>query len=186
MRVCAACQGSVQKYSRLPSASLSVSTPQSMVDAADHRRAGARRGGVVGYAEGHRFEPFARLRNGLDIGHTERGLDQHFEADALRALHRGLDLGHHHVERVHVGGHARLRDQNHVQPRAGFDDIDHVAVHVVRVETVDADHHGLRAPVNVIERLNDVFARLCLVVGRDRILDVEKDDVGGGLCGLLE
>jgi hypothetical protein len=34
--------------------------------------------------------------------------------------------------------------------------------------------------------LDDVLARLFLVVGCYRILDVKKNDVGGGLCGLLK
>ncbi len=46
--------------------------------------------------------------------------------------------------------------------------------------------HGLAAPVDVVERLDDVLARLLLVVGGDRVLEVEEDDVGGGLGGLLE
>jgi hypothetical protein len=56
----------------------------------------------------------------------------------------------------------------------------------VRVETVDADHHGLVAPVDFVEALDDVLARLLLVVGRDGILEVEEDDVGRALGRLLE
>ena len=44
----------------------------------------------------------------------------------------------------------------------------------------------LRAPVDVAERLDDVLARLRLVVGRHRVLEIEEDHVGRRLGGLLE
>jgi len=56
----------------------------------------------------------------------------------------------------------------------------------VGVQTIDADHHGLVAPVDVVEALDDVLARLLLVVWRDRVLAVEEDDVGLAGGGLLE
>ena len=42
------------------------------------------------------------------------------------------------------------------------------------------------APVDLVEALDDVLAGLLLVVGGDGILDIQKDDVRGGLRGLLE
>src|SRR5208283_2035247 len=130
------------------------------VDPADH--GGARSGGcgIVGDAERHCLQALAGGRDGLDVGHAERGLDQHFEADALAALLGSLDLRHHHVEGVHVGGHPHFRDQHHVESRAGLHDVDDIAIHVVRVEAVDAYHHRLRAPIELVERLDDVPARL--------------------------
>ena len=54
------------------------------------------------------------------------------------------------------------------------------------VETVDADHHGLGAPVEVVQPLDDVLAGLLLVVGGDGILEVEEDDIGAAFGRLLE
>src|SRR3546814_16827502 len=63
---------------------------------------------------------------------------------------------------------------------------DLVAVHVVGVEAVDAHRQGLAAPVDLVQRLDDILARLLLVVGRDRILEVEEHHVGRGVGSLLE
>jgi hypothetical protein len=54
------------------------------------------------------------------------------------------------------------------------------------VEAVDAHRHHLVAPVDVAQGLDDVLARLRLVVRRDRVLEVEEDDIGRRLGGLLE
>ena len=42
------------------------------------------------------------------------------------------------------------------------------------------------APVDVVQRLDDVLARPLLVGRRDGVLDVEEDVVGGALRGLLD
>ncbi len=89
-----------------------------------------------------------------------------------------------HLDRVEVGRHADLRDQDRVELVAGLlHDVDDVAVHVVGVEAVDAHRHGLAgaAPVDVVERLDDVLARLLLVGRRHGVLAVEEDEVGGAL-----
>ena len=49
-------------------------------------------------------------------------------------------------------------------------------------EAVDAHPVG----VSGAEPAHDVVAGAFLVLGRDRILDVENDDVGAGVCGGLE
>ena len=41
------------------------------VDSADHRGACSSRSGIVRRSEGHGLQPFARLGDGLDIGHSE-------------------------------------------------------------------------------------------------------------------
>ena len=153
---------------------------------ADAHGAGAGRGGIVGDAEAHGLVALGGCGDGLDIGHAERGLDQQLQADLLLALLILLDLGDQHVDGVDVLRHADLGDQDHVEPRAVLDHVDHVAIGVMGVETVDADHHGLGAPVEVVEALNDVLAGLLLVVGRHRVLEVEEDNVGAAFGRLLE
>ena len=153
---------------------------------ADAHGAGARGGGIVGNAETHGLVALGALGDGLDIGHAERGLDQQFQADLLLALFILLDLGDQHVDGVDVLRHADLGDQDHVEPRAVLDHVNHVAIGEVGVETVDADHHGLGAPVDVVEALDDILAGLLLVVGRDRVLEIQKDNVGAAFGSLLE
>lgn len=125
------------------------------------------------------FEPPARLHDGLDIGHAERCLDQHLEADPLFAFLRSFDLGHQHVHRIDIRRNTSLGDQDHVEARTGLDDIDDIPVHVMGIKTIDADHHGLCTPVDIVEAGNNVLAGLLLVVGSDSVLDIEKNNVGG-------
>ena len=153
---------------------------------ADAHGAGAGRGGVVGDAEAHRLDALGALRDRLDIGHAERRLDQELEADSLLALLILLDLRDQHVDGVDVLRHAGLGDQDHVEPRAVLHHIDHVAIGVMGVETVDADHHGLVAPVEIVQALDDVLAGLLLVVGSNGVLEVEEDDIGAALGRLVE
>ena len=117
------------------------------------------------------------MRDGFNVRHTECGFDQHFKTDALGTPHRGFNLRHHHVDGVDVSRCTHLRDQNHVQAWAGFDDIHYVAVHVVGIQTIDPHHHGLTAPVDVVQSLNNVLAGLRLVVGCHRILHVEEYNI---------
>src|SRR3546814_2943954 len=68
-------------------------------------------------------------------------------------------------------------DLDEVEPLAALlDDIDDVAVHVMGVEAVDAHRQGLVAPVDLVQRLDDVLARLRLVVRRHRVLEIEEQD----------
>ena len=111
-------------------------------------------------------------------------LDQRFDADPVREALRHLDLADDALDRVDVGRDADLRDEDGVELGAGLlHDVDDVAVHVVRVEAVDAHRDGLAGalPVDVVQRLDDVLARLLLVGRRDRVLAVEEDVVGGAL-----
>ena len=83
----------------------------------------------------------------VDVLHAERRLDDQFEADPLLAVLRRLDLGHQHVDGIDVGRGADLGDHDQVQPvRALLEHVDHVAVHVVRVEAVDAHRERLACP----------------------------------------
>ena len=55
-----------------------------------------------------------------------------------------------HVDGIDVGRGADLRDHDEVEPLAALlDHVDHVAVHVMGVEAVDADRHRLVAPVDL-------------------------------------
>ena len=119
------------------------------------------------------------MRDGFNIRHTERGFDQHFKANALGTPHRRFNLRHHHVDGIDVSRCPHLRYQNHVQAGAGFYDIHHVAVHVVGIQTIDPHHHGLTAPVNIIQSLNNVLAGLCFVIRCHRILHVEEHNICG-------
>ena len=95
------------------------------------------------------------------------------------AVLRRLDLGHQHVDGVDVGRRADLGDHDHVEPVAGLlQHVDHVAVHVLGVEAVDAHRQGLGPPVDLVDRLDDVLAGALLLVGGHRVLEVEEHDVG--------
>ena len=110
-------------------------------------RARAGRGGVVGDAEMQRFVALAGRGDLVDVLHAERGFDDHLEADALLAADRGLALRHQHVDGIDVGRGADLRDHDQVEPLARLlHDVDHVAIHEMRVEAVDAHRHGLACP----------------------------------------
>ena len=74
-----------------------------------------------------------------------------------------------------------------VETLAGlFDDVDQIAVHERRIEAVDAHRERPLAPVEIVDRLDDVAARLLLLVERDRVFQVEHDDVGGDAPRLLD
>jgi hypothetical protein len=123
----------------------------------------------------------------VHILHAERGLDDVLETDPLLDALRRLELRHQHVERVDVGGGADLGDHDQIElPRRALEHIDDIAIHVMRVETVDAQRQDLAAPIDVVEPGDDVLARLLLLVGRHRVLEIEEDDVGRALCRLLE
>ena len=89
--------------------------------------------------------------------------------------------GDQRVDGVEVGGGADLGDHEEVDALAGLlEDVDDVAVPERGVEAVDADGEGLGAPVDLVDRLDDVGAGGRLVGGRDAVLEVEVDHVGGG------
>ena len=161
------------------------------VEAADDDGARLVEGGVVGDAEVHGLEAARSGGDGFDVGHAERRLDQRFGADLVGVALGVLDLADDAFDRVDVGRHADLRDQDGVELGAGLlHDVDDVAIHVVRVEAVDA--HGNRLagalPVEIVQRLDDVLARLLLVGRRNGVLAIEEDVVGGALerrCSIM-
>ena len=137
----------------------------------------------------HRFESAARLRDGLDVRHAQRGLDQHLDADPVGDAAGRLDLRQQRVHQVHVGRNPDLRHEDAIEAVARLlHDVHHVAVHVMGVDTVDADADGLAAvaPVVLEQGGDDVLAGRLLVGGRDRVLEVEKDVVRLARERLLE
>ena len=123
----------------------------------------------------------------VNVLHAERGFDDHLKADALFIALGVLDLGDQHVQRIDVGGRPRLGDHDQVQlVDRLFQHVDHVPVHVVGVQAVDADGHGVAAPVQVVQGLDDVLAGLFLVGRRHGVLQVEENHVRLAAGGLLQ
>jgi len=148
------------------------------VRTADHGRACFRGGRVVGDTEMQAFIALRRFGDFVDIGHAERRFDDVFETDFLLALHGILDLGHQHIDGIDVGGGPNLRDHDHVQTLATLlQDVDDVAVHVMRIQAVDAHRHGLIAPVDVVQGFDDVLAGLLLLVRRNGVFAIQEDHV---------
>ncbi len=158
------------------------------VRAADVRGAGLDARRVVRDAEDHRLEPVGPCAGDrLDVRHAPRGLDQDVDPDPSRlpavAL---LDLVQQGCDELDVARGADLRDEHGVEDLApSLDDVDDVAVAPVGVEAVDPDADRGPGPVVGTERLDHVRARLLLVVGRDRVLEVEEHQVGAERRGLL-
>ena len=136
---------------------------------------------MQGFVSGRRCGDF------VHILHAERGLDDHFKADFCFEAFGRFDLRHQHVDGVNIRRRARFRDHDQIQLVAGlFDDIDDVAIAIVRIQAVDPHRYGLRRPIQVVQRFDDVLARLFLVVGCNRIFEVKKYHVGGTFGGLLQ
>ena len=100
-----------------------------------------------------------------------------------------FDLADDAFDRIDVGGNADLGDEDRVELGAGLlADVDDVAIHVVRVEAVDAHRDALAGalPVEIVQRLDDVLAGLLLFRRRDGVFAVEEHVVGGALEGALD
>jgi hypothetical protein len=101
--------------------------------------------------------------------------------------HRRLDRGHERVDGVDVGGVPDLRDHDDIEPVAGlFQQVDHVAVPIGRVEPVDPHAQRLVAPIDGADRLDDTRARRGLVIGGHGVLEVEVDHIRSGSRHLFE
>ena len=73
------------------------------VGAAHLSRARLGRGGVIGNAEHHRFHALrAGLGDLFDIGHAQRGFDQHVDVDGCITF-SGLDLFHQRGNKINIG-----------------------------------------------------------------------------------
>jgi len=153
------------------------------VHAADDGGAGAGRGGIVGNAEMQRFIALGGCGNFTHVLHAERGLDDVLKADPLLVALRVFDLGDQHVDGVNIGRGAHLGDHDQVKAFAClFNDIDHIAVHVVGVEAVDSHRHGFVAPVDLVQGLDDVLAGLVFLVRRNRVFEIQEDHVNIRFC----
>ena len=72
-----------------------------------------------------------------------------------------------------------LRQHQLVEPlRRALDDLDHVAVRPLGVPHVDAHAQDGVAPVERVDRVDDLAARGRLLERRDRVLEVEEHHVG--------
>mmetsp|Transcript_26213 Transcript_26213/g.78153 ORF Transcript_26213/g.78153 Transcript_26213/m.78153 type:complete len:261 (+) Transcript_26213:634-1416(+) len=157
------------------------------VGAADARGARLRGGRVVRNAE---VQGLVARRGGGDLVHVRHAqgrLDDKLKADPLLAALGHLDLRNQHVQGVDVRGDAALGNHHEVQALTGLlDDVNDVTVHEHRVKAVDAHGHGLLAPVDLVERLDDVLAGNLLLIRGHGVLEVQEDDVRRALDGLLE
>jgi hypothetical protein len=118
------------------------------IQPADVHGARAHRGGVVRHPEMQRLEPSAEAARSSSTLAMPSAVSISASSPTLRVCrpHGLLDLVDHRLDHVEVRRHAHLGHQERVHPVAGLlHDVDHVAIHVVGVETVDADRHGLAA-----------------------------------------
>ncbi len=125
----------------------------------------------------------------LDVGHAQRGFDDHLDADPLGDLPCRLDLRQERVHQIDVSGHAHLRNHHDVEPVARLlHDVHDVPVHIVSVDSVDADRDRLAAsaPVHLQQRADHVLPRLLLVPRGDGVLQIEDQSIGGKLLGFLQ
>ena len=108
-----------------------------------------------------------------------RGLDLGLDPDARLAAGDLLDLGEQHVERLHVAGVLHLRQHELVESLArALDDFDDVAVRPLGVPRVDPDAQHAVAPVELVDRLDDLGPCRRLLERRDRVFEVEEHHVG--------
>ena len=148
------------------------------VHAADHRGARAHAGGVVGNPEMQALVALGSGGNFAHILHAQSGLNDVLKTDAFFVAFGVLNLGHHHVHRIDICRRPDLGDHDQIEALTGlFDDVNHVAIHVMGVQSVDSNRHGLAAPIDLIQGLDDVLARLFFLIRGDRIFEVEEDDI---------
>src|SRR6266851_5466906 len=131
--------------------------------------------------EDYRFEARTRTRDLLDVVQRGHVLDQHLECHMVFALELELDLGEQRINPENVARSLDLRDDDRVKVIARFlDDLDYVLVGILRLDIVHPDRAHFFTPVERAQRLDHYPARGALLVGRDRILEVEEDHVGVG------
>ena len=157
------------------------------LSAADTGGGHAHGGGKIGGAEAHGLEAGAGGGDFLHMSDAGSGFDDDLELHGLGAALGAFHGGGERVHGIDVGSVADLGNHDPVDPLGRlFEDIDHVAVPVWRVEPVYSHRQRLATPVDVADGLDDVGACDRLVVGRNRILEIEVDDVRGAGRHLLE
>ena len=135
-------------------------------------------GREIGGAKAHGLQAGRGGCDGVDVCDACGGFDNDLKRDFLGAAHRGFDRGDQGVDGIDVLGAAYFGDHDHVQTLGClFQQVHHVAVPIRGVERVDPDRHGFGAPIDCIDRLDDVGAGRGLVGGCDAILKVHVDDV---------
>ena len=96
-----------------------------------------------------------------------------FKPDTFFIAFCRFNLGHHHVDRIDICGGADFGDHDQIKPFTGlFDDVDHIAIHVVRVQSVDSNRHGFVAPINLVQCFYDVFSGLFFLIGCNGIFKI--------------
>ena len=121
------------------------------------------------------------------MGDARSAFDDHLEADRFGAALRGLNRGDQRVNGIDIGRTANLGDHDLVQPVARlFQQVHHVAIPIGRVQAIDPNRQILAAPVHVTDRLNDIGARLWLVIWGNAVFEVQVDDVRGAGGHFLE
>ena len=134
----------------------------------------------VGRAEDDRLQPGRGGADRLDVDQAEGGLDLRLDPDvADRQPGRLLDLGQQEVHGHHLRGALDLGQHDLVQPGTGAADDGHDVVGgPLGRPVVDPDAEDLLAPVLVPDGGDDLVPRALLLLGRDRVLQVEEDHVG--------
>ena len=140
----------------------------------------------VAEAEDERLEPRRRGGDLLDASESCRLLDQRLEADPLPQTELQLELLEERLEEPHVARRLHLGKDEEIQVYAGaLHESDDVVVRPARVGGVHPHRTELLPPVELAEGAHHVVARGFLLRGRDRLLEVEEDEVGVACRGLL-
>ena len=126
-------------------------------------------------------------RNFMHVLHAERRFDDHLEANALLAALGRFNLRTEHVDGIDIGRRADLRNHDQVKALGSlFQNVHNIAVHVVGIQSVDPDRQRFPPPVNIANGLNDVLARLRLVIRGNRILKIKKNHIRRGFRRLFK
>ena len=121
------------------------------------------------------------------MGDAGGAFDDDLERDLLGAALGGLDRGDQRVHGVDVFGTADFRDHDLVDPLGAlFEQFDDIAIPVGGVERIDPHREIFVTPVDLMRGLNDVAARLRLVGGGHRVLEIEVDHIRRRCCHFRE
>ena len=157
------------------------------VHATDNRGTCAHACGVVSDPKMQALIALGCGGNFVDVLHAQSGLNYVLKTDAVFEAFCVLNLGHHHVDCIDICCRSDLRNHDQIEALSSlFNHINNIAVHVVRVQPVDADRHGFGTPVDFVQTLDDVFTSLFFLVRCDRILKIEEDDISIRLCCLFK
>ena len=133
------------------------------------------RGREVAHTENQAFQPPTRGGNLFNGLHSFHFFDQRFDANSPRQLVFVLEHRQQLIEELNVGCTLHLGHHQgiYILASAG-DDLDHVVVRILRREVIDSNTSGLLAPVQLVECVHNVAASGCLLIGGDRIFQVEE------------